>query len=169
MGFVLGLLALLAEPVRAVPILTLDNPNPTIALPSSPINYAFTGTLKLDPGFSFESATLLFAFQGGAVPGLVGTFVNDPYTGADSGGFVGSLFTLQISPSSALGFYDQQFGGGPAQFSITGIDANLDTETVTANYTVTLVSAVPTPSSVVLAACSFVMIVGFNRLRRRSP
>ncbi len=170
LGWLLGLLAAMTSSASADVVLTLDDANPTVTIPSSELDFVFTGTLKLDPGFTAFSAQLENLFQGGNPPELFGDFSNFPYAGADTGGgFVGGLFHFEIDPTSAPGFYDQAFGGGPVLFTVIAQDANGDQETGSVAFTVTLVQGVPEPSSLVLASCGLVALIGFGRYRRSRP
>jgi hypothetical protein len=116
----LGLFVLGTQPARADILLTKDNPNPTIALPSSGfIDFNFTGTLSFDAGYAITMAQIKFPYIGGNPPKLDADFVNFPYSDAlDGGTFVGALLKVIVESTSAIGFYDQRLGGGPATFTI---------------------------------------------------
>jgi len=169
-----GLLSLTLLPLHAggAPVLTLDDPNPIISVPSSgSIFHNFGGTLSFSLGFEFDGATLLFPFINGASPGLTsGEFLNIPYSdAADGGTFAGDLFRYQIGSAATLGFYNEEFGGGPATLEVRSHNAAGAIETVSAPYTITLVaaSAVPEPSSLVLLAVGSVMLFAAGGVHRR--
>jgi hypothetical protein len=154
-----GLLNLAATPVPVAGVtLTLDNPNPTIALPlSGSIEHVFTGTLSFAPGFTWSETTLLYPFIDGALPGLVtGGNLGFPYPGAENGGsYVGDLFKFTINASDTPGVYDEGFGGGPATYRITatdGVTSPFDFEP----YTITLVAHPVIPEATPFGASSVV-------------
>lgn len=166
-----GLLALTNPSAQAV-TLTLNDPNPTLVVPSSgSITHTFTGTLSFDPGFSLNSATLLFPFINGGAPGLFGNNINFPYSDANEGGtFSGGLFTIEIFSTSPFGSYNQRFGGGPATFGVSLSERQGNTTlSASAPYTVTLVpsAGVPDGGGTLLLLVGALGTLGW--IKRREP
>ena len=59
------LLSALVPPAGAAMVLTLNDPNPTIVLPSSSFDYVFSGSFELDPGYSLAGIFVSWAYQDG--------------------------------------------------------------------------------------------------------
>ena len=119
--------------VEAVPItLSLDNPNQSVARPSSgTVTLAFTGTVMIEPGFAFSGSDALavfvhspFNFAGthfldvDLSPAFVAFAIDhrDIFTG---GTFTGTLFNAFVTPGDPPALYAFDGGSpganGPAQ------------------------------------------------------
>lgn len=172
-----GLVAATSRPVLAgVPVagvtLTLDDPFPTLVIPSSgSFTHTFTGTVSFTPGLAWDESALFYPFINGALPGIqTGANINVPYPGAENGGiFSGGLFTFEISSTDLPGVYNEAFGGGPATLNVWATDGTTRYSD-TVSYTITLVSSptsVPESSPIGVASVLLGIVAAARCYQRR--
>jgi hypothetical protein len=137
--------------------LTIDNPNITVAVPSSGTSiYTFSGSISVSPtekitGFGDGSFGVL---QFVTAPGFF-TYFNSATTGES---YTGDLFTITIRPSTPLGLYD----GQGSYFLVDASDGSSSTEL----YSVDVVAAVPEPSTIWVAAGGISAGIAYGWTRR---
>jgi hypothetical protein len=166
--------------VEAVPItLSLDNPNQSVAHPSSgTVTLAFTGTTIIEPGFAFggfNQAHFPFNFAGTHFLNVdfsaaFVSFFND-HTGNFTGGtFTGTIFNTFVTPGDppALYAFDGGSSPGPAQITLTVVDANgVPNHAIEAfSVRVTGVGVPDRGSSILLLGLSLAAVWSFHTLKR---
>lgn len=172
----IGLLAILPASANAAVTLVLNDPNPTVVIPSSgSITLTFTGTLSIGQGFYWSGTTLHYPFVDAGVfpPGLTSGVILAAASNANNGGTLTDepMFSFDISSTDLPGLYDENFAGGPVTFVVNA--ENRDTgEQVSAEvpYTINLVAepvTVPESSPWAVAGLLFVATAGFRSWRRR--
>lgn len=155
----LALLAASARPTRATMTLTLTDPNPTVALGASTVNYVFRGDLQLDPGYTVTSAGVPYLFQAGLATYL------EPLPLLPSQGTNVALFRVSLPPSTAVGLYDRTSLGTPAEYELFVKNAAGDTQKLSAAFTLNVTQAVPEPSAWISASLAVAASVGVGGLR----
>lgn len=138
-----------ATMAHAVPMLTLDNPDQTVARPSSGfIDVDFWGTLSIDSGDTVGGfwADGLYSSSGDLL------YISDPINNPD-GDNVGYAyrFSIRVHHDSPLGLY--AFDGSlvdPAFWGMGVTHADGSHSNVLDEFSVTVVSAVPEPATLVL-------------------
>jgi hypothetical protein len=161
--------------VEAVPItLSLDNPNQTVARPSSGTTIVdFAGTVIVDPNFRFDLIDFDVPFNasgdslnpGDWEPAFL-TFFNSP----DGGTYTGSIFHVTVSATNPPGLYQfnvvPQF---PSELFLRVIPLE-GGETVSARETISvLVTGVGVPdrgSSILLLGLSLAALWSLHALKR---
>jgi hypothetical protein len=171
--------------VEAVPItLSLDNPNQSVAHPSSgTVTLSLTGTIIIEPGFAFNPpgdvvVTAPFNFLGthhlgGALTGAFVAFVND-HRGIFTGGtFTGTILNSFVTPGDPPDLYAFTGGGPgfnqPADVFLRVADENNQNETVAREAFSIQVTGVGVPdrgSSILLLSLSLAALWSFHALKR---
>jgi hypothetical protein len=168
--------------VEAVPItLSLDNPSQSVVRPSSgTVTLNFTGTVMIEPGFAFhgiQDVILDFPFNASGSHFLDRVFgdaflpfVQDHQasTGNFTGGtFIGTLFTINVTPEDPLGLYAFVGGGPPnlpSEVFLRVADENNENMTVAREAFSVLVTGVPDRgSSILLLGLSLAALYSVQR------
>ncbi len=160
-----------AGPARASLLLTLDNPNPSVGVPSSGTTLLnFTGTIQIDPGNTVSSLGFDYPFNS-SLQGLIGPLGAGGFAATDTVPFVGVLFTIQVPASTSPGLYFQRFAGGSPTFTVgeTNTLNGLSTS-VSLAYSVNVTGPslpTPEPSSLAMLISGGLGVVIVWRRKRR--
>jgi hypothetical protein len=139
--------------------LTIDNPNITVAVPSSGTSiYTFSGSISVSP------TEKIVGFEDGVFIPLVFAITTDfnTYFNTATNGEsypTGDLFTISITPTTPLGLYE----GEAQNFGVAAQDGSSSTEL----YSVDVVAAVPEPSTIWVAAGGISAGIAYGWTRRR--
>lgn len=158
--------------------LTLDTPDMVLVRPlTGSITYTMTGSASFDVGYTaFAREDLYYPNRypdATTVQYLTGSYLGFPTAAYNGGVYTGSLFTITVSSTSALGLYsvNRTSPNGVPQLSLEAstVGSPYSNETIQANYTVTVVgaAAVPEPSSLSLCGIAGLAGLGIARVRRR--
>jgi hypothetical protein len=144
----------------------IDNHVQTVVQPNAGfVTLVYTGTVDVLTGWDATSATLFFAAQENQNNFLIGAFdagfVN--YLNGNSPGvdYVGTLFTVDVQSTDAVGFYDYNPGGTNSRSELIVSAVNGQRSFADNEYYGVQVDAVPEPGS--LAA----LAIGAAALLRR--
>jgi len=162
-----GALVLAASAAHAAFLVTLDNPNPSIALPNAPTDLIFTGKITKDVvGTGTAGSALKFAGLPGDIDFLGGVTNFSPYVAwtqdPTTNPYIGELFRITVLPTSILGLHDSN-SSGTGGFSTIRFNYQMvtgGTVTTEATYSVNIT---PAPEPATLAILS----LGALALRRR--
>jgi hypothetical protein len=124
LALLLALTALIPLAVEAVPVtLSLDNPNQSVAAPSSGfISLNFSGTLVIDPNYQASSASLNQPFNSSNSNFLTGSFDSAFLTffgTVGTGTYTGNFFNITVPAGTPPDLYAfQQFTSNPSLFGV---------------------------------------------------
>src|SRR5262245_22723600 len=163
-----------APSAQAAIILTLDNPDQTIAAPTSGVtDLIFTGTLSIPAGFSWDTIGVLFPHQ--ATGELLFASLRQPpadYDAANNGGtLTGELFRIHVPAGATPGLYNLDSTlAAPSTFHVHALGANENQENASAPYSVRVTSpaAVPEPGTLALTGLGMLGMGVWLRRRKKS-
>ncbi len=165
---VFSLLAVAAASQAALNF-NLDFPDLSAPLPTSGTTVlTFTGTVDVTAGWDATSATLNMPFQVSSFVGLAGAF--DPgfvayLSGANAGvDYSGNIFSIDVTPSSAIGLYDSNFNSTTAATITVSGQKGVSTFDDSEAYSVE-VTAVPEPASLIALGAGAAALI---RRRKRA-
>lgn len=159
--------------VEAITI-NLDNPNQSVAAPSSGTTMVnFSGTITLDPNYHFTFLFLNFPFNQSGSNSLTRTVTNEflaflntpaqPFTQT----FTGSIFDVSVPVGTPPDLYAFDGFGGPSRIFLNAtLPGGFDPISAQQTFSV-LVTGVPDRgSSILLLGLSLVALWSFHALKR---